>query len=45
MPVTGEYSYTEKTDRLIVSIPLKGSAPSKVDIFVTSSTLKVNYSP
>lgn len=45
MPLVGSYNWTEKSDKLIVSIPLKGCAPSKVDIFCTSSTLKVNYSP
>ena len=26
-------------------MPLKGCSPSSVDIFVTASTLKVNFSP
>lgn len=30
---------------MVVQIPLKGTAPRAVDIFVTSCTLKVNYSP
>ena len=29
----------------MVHIPLKGTPPSKVDIFVTTCTLKVNFSP
>ncbi len=45
MPITGEYSWSEKSDRILVSVPLKGASPSKVDIYVTSNTLKVNYSP
>ena len=45
MPITGEYNWSEKRDRVLVSVPLKGTSPSKVDIYVTSNTLKVNYSP
>jgi len=45
MPLVGIYTWTEKKDSIKCSIPLKGISPSKVDIFVTSSTLKVNYSP
>jgi hypothetical protein len=33
MPLKGEYTWTEKKDQLKISIPLKGVAPSKVDIF------------
>lgn len=39
------YSWTEKDDLIKIIIPLKKSSPSKVDIFVTSTTLKVNFSP
>eukprot|EP01036_Dinobryon_divergens_P008309 gene8309-11093_t len=45
MPITGSYEYSEKNDRVKISIPLKGASPAKVDIFVTTSTLKVNYAP
>ncbi len=45
MPITGEYSWSEKRDRVLVSVPLKGTSPGKVDIYVTSNTLKVNYNP
>ena len=45
MPVSAQYSFTERADKVVVQIPLKGCAPSKVDIFVTSTTLKVNFSP
>jgi len=45
MPLLGTYTFTEKADKVVVAIPLKGCAPNKVDIFVTSTTLKVNYSP
>ena len=45
MPLLGEYEWTEKKDQIKVSIPLHGASPSSVDVFVTSSVLKVNYSP
>lgn len=45
MPITGLYTWTEKIDIVKIFIPLKGSSPKNVDIFVTSSTLKVNFSP
>jgi len=45
MPIAGTYSWSEKNDRVVLYIPLKGCSPAKVDIFCTSSTLKVNYSP
>lgn len=45
MPLTGSFTWTERIDSLKIVIPLKGSSPKTVDIFVTSSTLKVNFSP
>ena len=45
MPVSGTYDWLEKSDQVKISIPLKGASPSSVDIFVTSSALKVNYAP
>ena len=45
MPLVGAYTWSERADRVLLAIPLKGCAPSKVDIFCTASTLKVNYSP
>lgn len=45
MPLTGFYTWTEKIDIMKIVIPLKGSSPKNVDIFCTSSTLKVNFSP
>jgi dyslexia susceptibility 1 candidate gene 1 protein len=45
MPITGKYTWSEKKDTIKVIIPLKGVSISSVDIFVTLSTLKVNYSP
>lgn len=45
MPITGIYTWSEKKDTIKVIIPLKGVSISSVDIFVTLSTLKVNYTP
>jgi dyslexia susceptibility 1 candidate gene 1 protein len=45
MPLTGTYEWVDRIDTINVVIPLKGVAPSKVDIVATKSTLKVNYSP
>ena len=45
MPLTGDYSWTERNESVTVKIPLKGVSPAKVDIFVTSKLLKVNYAP
>jgi hypothetical protein len=32
MPLSGTYEWTQKKDQLQLQIPLKGVAPSKVDI-------------
>jgi dyslexia susceptibility 1 candidate gene 1 protein len=45
MPIIGTYTWTEKKDLIKVIVPLKGTSPNKVDILVTSKTLKVNFSP
>ncbi|KAL3796275.1 hypothetical protein HJC23_008595 [Cyclotella cryptica] len=45
MPVTGEYTWEETDDHIIVLIPLKGVSPQKVDVFTASTILKVAYSP
>lgn len=45
MPLNGVYEWTEKSDSLTLTIPLKGVAPSVVDIVATAATLKINYSP
>jgi CS domain len=45
MPITGSYSWSEKNDLIKIIIPLKGTPIKTVDIFVTSNTLKVNFSP
>ena len=45
MPITGLFSWSEKNDNLKLVVPLKGTSPKKVDILVTSSTLKINYAP
>ena len=38
MVLKGEDQWTEKRDQVKVSIPLKGVAPSKVDIFGKNTT-------
>ena len=45
MPITGEYTWSETTDKIEISIPLKGVSVKKVDVFTTSKQLKVSYSP
>lgn len=45
MPVSGEYTWTDKNDRIEVAIPLKGVSAKKVDVFTASTILKVSYSP
>lgn len=45
MPLTGTYNWSEKNDLIKIVIPLKGTPIKSVDIFVTSNTLKVNFSP
>lgn len=45
MPLKGSFEWQEKKDLVQIQIPLKGVSPAKVDIFVTASTLKVNFSP
>ena len=48
MPITlieSDISWSEKKDRVEIRVPLKGCSPSSVDIFVTATTLKVNFSP
>lgn len=33
MPLTGHFEWEEKKDHFVVKVPLKGVAPSKVDVF------------
>lgn len=33
MPISANYSWSEKKDSIKLSIPLKGVSPTKVDIF------------
>ena len=39
-----DISWSEKKDRVEIRVPLR-AVSSSVDIFVTASTLKVNFSP
>eukprot|EP00953_Heterococcus_sp_UTEX-ZZ885_P009246 5468-Heterococcus_DN1.PRE.2 len=45
MPISAAYTWTETADALQVCIPLKGSAPAKVDVFATDCVLKVSFPP
>ena len=45
MPINGGYTWSETTDKIEISIPLKGVSVKKVDVFTTSNQLKVSYSP
>jgi dyslexia susceptibility 1 candidate gene 1 protein len=45
MPVTASYTWSEKKDSIKVLLPLKGVSANKVDILVSSATLKVNFAP
>ena len=45
MPINGEYTWSETTDKIEISIPLKGVSVKKVDVFTTSKQLKISYSP
>lgn len=33
MPLKGQFEWDEKKDHFVLRIPLKGVAPSKVDVF------------
>ena len=37
MPLTGHFDWEEKKDHFVVKVPLKGVAPSKVDVFGNNS--------
>lgn len=45
MPIQGDYTWLEKQEYLKISVPLKGTSPKSVDVFVTAESLKVNYAP
>ncbi len=45
MPIKGNYEWQEKSDKVILSVPLKGVSPKQIDIFCTEEILKINYSP
>ena len=45
MPINGEYTWLETTDKIELSIPLKGVSVKKVDVFTTSKQIKISYSP
>ena len=41
MPIKGAYTWSEKSDSLLVSVPLKGVSAKLVDIVVSATTVKV----
>ena len=42
MPVTvQDYTWSEKIDEVVITIPLKGVKPSKTDIFSSDDYVKV----
>ena len=45
MPVTGEYTWLETEDVIHLSIPLKGTKASNVDLFVSEKYIKLNFKP
>lgn len=45
MPLFGQYAWTETDDQLQITIPLKATTPSKVDIYATHCVLKVAFPP
>ena len=45
MPINGEYTWSETTDKIEISIPLKGVSVKKVDVFTTSKQVKISYTP
>eukprot|EP01038_Epipyxis_sp_PR26KG_P012244 gene12244-16410_t len=45
MPIIGDYTWNQKKDQVKLLVPLKGVSIAKVDIFVTTNTLKVNFAP
>ena len=45
MPLTPNYSWKETSTNIELSIPLKGTSISKVDIYLTNTTVKVSFLP
>ena len=45
MPLTGDYTWSESNNTVSFTINLKGVSHKHVDVFVTSTFLKVNYTP
>ncbi len=45
MQLNVTYSWEDDSESVIIRIPLKGTPPSKVDIFLTSVLVKVYFSP
>lgn len=45
MPITGSYTWRETPEAFHVQVPLKGTSPKKVDVFVAETVLKISYLP
>ncbi|CAM9825481.1 unnamed protein product, partial [Discosporangium mesarthrocarpum] len=45
MPVTADYTWVESETTVQLQVPLKGTSPSRVDIFATECYLKVSFPP
>ena len=45
MVLTGAYTWTETSEDIKLSIPLKGTSPKNTDVFVAETIVKVSYSP
>mmetsp|Transcript_15850 Transcript_15850/g.34203 ORF Transcript_15850/g.34203 Transcript_15850/m.34203 type:complete len:478 (-) Transcript_15850:519-1952(-) len=45
MVLTGKYTWDQTGDSVTIRVPLKGSSPNTVDIYVSSVYVKVNFKP
>ena len=45
MPLSGEYTWEEDLNLLVLKIPHKGSSRKKADIIVSDSYVKISYPP
>ena len=45
MPLSSEYTWSETTETVTISVPLKGVSHKTVDILTLNNILKVNYKP
>lgn len=45
MPLTGDYTWSESNKTVSLTVNLKGVSHKHVDVFVTSTVLKINFKP